>query len=127
MSVVASLGQITSPTDVTMPTGSILRLECTFVSFPPPIIMWYQDGRLVSEGDMTMSTAGNITTSALVLNNVSEAVGGVYRCLAELDIEGRPVERRYSDNATVTVRGKETRQVKFYDHISYSLYGYTYR
>ena len=107
MSVVAPLGLIKSPANVTIPIGSMLRLECTFVSFPSPIIMWYQDDRLVSEGDITVSTAGNITTSVLVLNNVSEMVGGVYRCLVELDIEGRSVEKRHSDNATVTVIGKE--------------------
>ena len=107
-SVVAPLGLINSPTNVTMATGSTLRLECTFVSFPPPTIMWYQDDHMVSEGDVTVRAAGNITTSVLILDDVSDVASGVYRCLAELDIEGRPVERRCSENATITVIGKET-------------------
>ena len=86
---------VTPPTNQTVRVGDAFSLLCEVQGYPPPTVMWYQDGLLL---DPSFLSGVEYSNNRLTFDQASDDFFGLYTCVAT-----NVHERVVSDPASVVV------------------------
>ena len=76
---------VSLPPSIVAPQGDPLSLDCGATGTPPPTVVWYKDGRLLSgNGRVTVSPSDRVVTITS-LHSIDE---GNYTCVASNRVGG---------------------------------------
>lgn len=87
--------------EVMAPEGSDVELKCVFIGSLAPQVMWYKDGKEVTDFGFPIIRAVNTRCEAILkLSSVAQSVSGHFVCVGNAGIAGTA-----KGNITLVVKG----------------------